>query len=209
MNHIPQLIAEKLLEIHAIKLSPSHPFTWASGILSPIYCDNRKTLSYPDVRTVVSNALVEVSKDFGDFDTVAGVATAGIPHGTLLADRLAKPFCYVRSKPKGHGLKNLIEGDMSAGAKVLVVEDLISTGGSSLEAVESLREAGAQVVGVIAIFSYGFPEATKAFEEANCRFATLTNFQTLIELAVKKGIIKDEELQALSQWRMDPKNWKK
>jgi orotate phosphoribosyltransferase len=200
-------IAEQLLQIKAIKLSPQSPFTWASGILSPIYCDNRKVLSYPAVRQLVKNAFVERADGFGPFDVVAGVATAGIPHGALLADALGKPFVYIRSEAKKHGLKNLVEGDLAPGSRLLVVEDLISTGGSSLKAVEAAREAGAVVVGVLAIFTYGFPEAEQAFAAAGCPLATLSNYPVLLETAVEKSYIRETELAELVRWRENPRAW--
>lgn len=165
-----QILASKLLETGAVRIQPESPFTWASGLRSPIYCDNRILLSYPEIRTGLVDLMVKVIKDFQLFDTVAGVATAGIPAGVLLADRLKMPFAYVRAKPKEHGRQNLIEGSISPDAKVLVIEDLISTGMSSLQAVEAIRQVPAQVVGVLAIFQYGMPKATEAFEKAGCPF---------------------------------------
>jgi orotate phosphoribosyltransferase len=196
-----KLLAQKLLQIKAIKLSPQNPFTWASGILSPIYCDNRVTLSYPDVRNYIKQQFVEKSTAFGDFDVVAGVATAGIPHGMLLADALNKPFIYVRDKPKGHGRQNQIEGEVAANAKVLVVEDLISTGGSSIKAVQILQEIGCEVVGTVAIFTYGFDVATTTFEAANCPLLTLCNYDTLIEVAAETGYVNPSDLEMLKDWR--------
>ena len=163
-------VAQNLLQANAIKLSPQAPFTWASGLKSPIYCDNRITLSYPDIRTSIIKAFQEKAKNFQDFDTVAGVATAGIPHGALLAQALNLPFIYVRSKAKGHGRQNQIEGKISGNEKVLVIEDLISTGGSCLQAVDALQQEGCQVVGVLAIFTYGFQKAVDAFAAADCNF---------------------------------------
>lgn len=200
-------IAGILLQIKAIKLSPQKPFTWASGMLSPIYCDNRTILSHPVSRDQVVEALVHKSADFASFTAVAGVATAGIPHGILLADRLRLPFVYVRDKPKSHGRQNVIEGELEPGASVLVVEDLISTGGSSLKAVEALREAGAKVSGVLAIFNYGFPEAAKAFSDADCPLATLSHYDALLEKAVDMGYISGPENALLSEWRLDPRAW--
>ena len=181
--------ARHLLEIKAVKLSPHDPFTWASGILSPIYCDNRVALSFPAVRTFLKLCLAEQSASFGSFDVVAGVATAGIPHGVLLADALGKPFIYVRSSAKDHGRRNLIEGELPAGQRVLVIEDLISTGGSCLMAAEALREAGAKVVGVLAIFQYGFAKASAAFAEKNIPFQTLTNYDVLVQEAARIGYV--------------------
>ena len=200
-------IAKSLLQINAVKLSPQNPFTWASGIKSPIYCDNRITLSFPTVRNLIINGFVEKSKAFEPFDIVAGVATAGIPHGALLADRLEKPFIYVREKAKSHGRQNQIEGLITEGAKVLVIEDLISTGGSSLKAVETLREAGCVVVGILAIFTYGFEKASTVFKEANCPFDTLSDYDTLIAQAIDNQYVMPEELATLSAWRLSPETW--
>lgn len=208
MSNIAATIAQKLLEVKAIQLSPSKPFTWASGILSPIYCDNRISLSYPDIRSFIKNSLAEKATQFGDFDVVAGVATAGIPHGALLADVLQKPFIYVRSKPKGHGMQNLIEGEIPNGKKVLVIEDLISTGGSSVKAVNALKETGAEVVGTLAIFTYGFEKAKTVFEEANCPFDTLSNYDVLLEEAVSMKYISSEMLNTLQAWKNAPSEWK-
>ena len=180
-----QILATKLLETGAVRIQPESPFTWASGLRSPIYCDNRILLSYPDIRTVLIDLLVKVIKDFEFFDTVAGVATAGIPHGTLLADRLKLPFAYVRSKPKEHGRQNMIEGNIQKNAQVLVVEDLISTGMSSLQAVDAIRQIPANVSGVVAIFQYGLPKAKKSFADAVCPYQTLTDFETVIQVAAE------------------------
>lgn len=199
MNRAAQ-IAQKLLQIKAIKLNPKSPFTWASGIQSPIYCDNRIVLSYPKVRNYVKQAFVETAKEFEYFDKVAGVATAGIAHGALLADVLNLPFVYIRSKAKGHGRQNLIEGELTGTEHVIVVEDLISTGGSSLKAVEAIRATGATVVGVLAIFTYGFEKAQRAFEEANCPLKTLSDYNVLINEAVKTNYIKDSDVQLLQNW---------
>ena len=200
-------LAQKLLQIKAIKLSPSEPFTWASGIKSPIYCDNRVTLSYPEIRTFVKIALSTLSEQLEDYDTVAGVATAGIAHGALIADYIKKPFIYVRSKAKGHGRENLIEGDFSRAKKVLVVEDLISTGGSSIQAVEALRAEGIEVVGVIALFSYEFEKAKKNFEAANCPYLTVSGYSTMLTQAKKTNYITDEEYANLQDWSKDPSGW--
>jgi orotate phosphoribosyltransferase len=204
---IAEQVAEKLLQINAIKLSPQNPFTWASGIKSPIYCDNRIILSYPEVRTFVVKSFAKKSMEFEPFDIVAGVATAGIPHGALLAERIRKPFIYVRDKPKSHGRQNQIEGILTEGARVLVIEDLISTGGSSLKAVEAVREAGGEVIGVLAIFSYGFEKANTVFEQAHCRFDTLSNYDTLVAQAIEKQYIKADDLETLKQWRLSPETW--
>ena len=200
-------LAQKLLQIKAIKLSPSEPFTWASGIKSPIYCDNRLLLSYPSIRNKVTDAFVGLSRQFAPFDCIAGVATAGIAHGALLAQTTKQPFIYVRSKAKGHGRQNLIEGELRPHAKVLVVEDLISTGGSAIQAVEALRAEGAEVVGVIAIFSYGFDQATAAFEAANCKFDTLCNYEALVEEAHQSKYIQEDDKETLTAWRRNPMNW--
>ncbi len=200
-------IARKLLEIRAVRLNPKQPFTWASGILSPIYCDNRLLLSHPSIRDFTTNGFVELAAQFDAFDVVAGVATAGVPHGVLLADRLHKPFVYVREKPKAHGRQNQIEGFLPENARVLVIEDLISTGGSSLKAVEALKAVGAQVVGTAAIFTYGFERATQAFEKADCSLKTLTDYDTLLEVAVEMGYVPSEDLAILSKWRVSPENW--
>jgi orotate phosphoribosyltransferase len=200
-------VAQRLLQIKAIKLNLQNPFTWASGIQSPIYCDNRIALSYPDVRNFIKQSMAEKSREFSDFDSVSGVATAGIAHGALLADALNLPFSYVRSKAKGHGRQNLIEGELNGTEKVLVVEDLISTGGSCLKAVEAIRERGCEVVGVLAIFQYGFAKAEKAFAEANCSFKTLSNYNILIDEAVKANYVQASDLALLKEWSKDPENW--
>ena len=194
-------VAKNLLQIKAIKLSPQSPFTWASGIQSPIYCDNRIVLSHPGIRDFMKSSLVEGTKAFSPFNAISGVATAGIAHGVLLADALGLPFSYVRGAAKGHGRKNQIEGELNGNERVLVVEDLISTGGSSLQAVEILREIGCEVVGVLAIFTYGFESATQAFLEANCPLHTLTNYDILIEEALKSHYISAADMQQLLSWR--------
>ncbi len=200
-NVIAREVAEYLLEIKAVVLSPSEPFTWASGIKSPIYCDNRKTLSYPKVRHFLKTAFADViAEEYKDAEVIAGVATAGIPHGVLVADILNLPFIYVRDKPKGHGLENLIEGKLEKGQKVVVIEDLISTGGSSLKAVDALRSAGAEVLGLGAIFTYGFDKAVKAFEAADCKAFTLSDYPTLIEKALEQDYIKEADKTALMEW---------
>ncbi|MEY4927852.1 MAG: hypothetical protein RI894_2288 [Bacteroidota bacterium] len=200
-------IAQHLLSINAIKLSPNHPFTWASGMLSPIYCDNRKALSFPPTRSLIRDEFVAAAKKMQPFNMVAGVATAGIPWGALIADALDLPFIYVRDKPKSHGLSNRIEGDLRGNERVLVVEDLISTGGSSLEAVEVLRTRGCSVAGVLAIFSYEFPVATARFAEAECPLLTLCGYAALLEQAVKIGYIQADTLDTLNAWRENPKEW--
>lgn len=205
--NIANEVAEKLLQINAVKLNPQNPFTWASGIQSPIYCDNRLVLSFPHVRSFVIEAFVEKAAQFEPFDIIAGVATAGIPHGALLADRLEKPFIYVREKAKSHGRQNQIEGNIFEGARILLIEDLISTGGSSLKAVETLREAGCEVVGILAIFSYGFQKATDVFNAARCPFDTLSNYNVLVEKAIEKHYISPNDLETLQHWRESPTTW--
>jgi orotate phosphoribosyltransferase len=209
-NVVARDMAEFLLEIKAVILNTAEPFTWASGIKSPIYCDNRKTLSHPKVRNFIKTSFSDLIDDeFGDTDVIAGVATAGIPHGALVADVLNLPFVYVRDKPKGHGLENQIEGKLEPGQRVFVIEDLISTGGSSLKAVEALRAAGAEVVGLGAIFTYGFPQAKEAFDQANCKAVTLTNYDTLLEIALRNNYIKQDELDTLKAWKENPQAWNK
>lgn len=204
---VAEKLASYLLEIKAIKLQPNAPFTWASGLKSPIYCDNRMSLSNPEIRTFVKKELAKLAEEFGDFDGVAGVATAGIAHGAYVADELNKPFIYVRSKAKGHGRQNLIEGDISKAKKYVVVEDLISTGGSSIQAVEALRSEGVEVVGVIAIFNYGFDRASNNFSEANCGFKTLSEYKILLEQAVKDNYITEEDKAVLDSWNSNPQAW--
>ncbi len=202
-----QILASKLLETGAVRIQPDKPFTWASGLKSPIYCDNRILLSHPEIRTALIDFMVKVAKDFELFDTVAGVATAGIAHGALLADRLKMPFAYVRSKAKDHGRQNLIEGEIAPYAKVLVVEDLISTGMSSLQAVEAIRQVPAEVVGVLAIFQYGLPVAKVAFQNSNCIFKTLTDYNTIIQVAADEKRIESHHLTLLKDWSANPKQW--
>lgn len=210
MNNIEETIAHQLLQIKAIKLQPANPFTWASGWLSPIYCDNRKTLSYPEVRTYIKDRFADMIREhFADVDVIAGVATGAIAQGALVADILEKPFIYVRSSPKGHGLENLVEGKLLPGQKVVVIEDLISTGGSSLKAVEAIRNNGAEVLGMVAIFSYGFQLADQQFEEKKVKLSTLSNYKTLIKVAVDTGYVTSEEVETLEQWRQNPSQWKK
>lgn len=211
MNHsISTQVAETLLEIKAIKLSPNDHFTWASGWFSPIYCDNRKLLSYPKARKLVYEAFAEViAAKYPEADIIAGVATGAIAHGVLAAEAMGKPFIYVRSAPKGHGLTNQIEGEYKAGMKVVVVEDLISTGGSSLSAVEALRSAGCEVLGMVAIFSYQFPLSVDNFKKADCELTTLSDYTTLIEVAEKQNYIKASDVETLKEWRKSPDTWKK
>lgn len=201
-------IAGELLRIQAVKLQPKDPFTWASGWKSPIYCDNRKTLSFPTVRTYIRQRFSElIEKEFGKPDVIAGIATGGIPQGVLVAQELGLPFIYVRSNVKDHGLGNLIEGTYEAGQNVIVVEDLISTGGSSLQGVQALKDAGLKVKGLIAIFSYGFDTADEAFEKAECPYVVLSDYDHLIEQAMNLGYIKEEELDQLKKWRELPSTW--
>ena len=210
MNNYSKKIAEYLLQIKAIKLEPSNPFTWASGWKSPIYCDNRKTLSYPEVRNYIRDRFAEqVKKQYPGADVIAGVATGAIAIGMLVADALDLPFIYVRSTAKGHGLGNQIEGNYNVGDQVVVIEDLISTGGSSLSAVEALREAGCEVLGMLAIFSYGFQKSVDAFKDASCKLDTLCNYEVLSEEAVEQGYVSESELEALKKWRIDPACWAK
>jgi orotate phosphoribosyltransferase len=205
---VAEQVAASLLEIGAIRLSPSKPFKWASGWLSPIYCDNRLSLSFPVSRTLIKNALVDLIKEkFVGVEAIAGVATAGIPQGALIAEVLNLPFIYVRPKPKDHGMENLIEGKVTKGQKVVVIEDLISTGGSSLKAVEALRDSGFEVLGMAAIFTYGFELAAKNFESSNVQLYTLSNYDALVKLAAEKGYIKEEEMKSLSSWRVAPDVW--
>ena len=210
MDTLKKAFASKLLKIKAIKLQPNNPFTWASGWKSPFYCDNHKALSYPDLRSYVKLELVHaVLEHFPQADAVAGVATGAIAQGALVADALGLPFVYVRSKAKDHGMGNLIEGELPEGAKVVVVEDLISTGGSSLKAVEALRQAGVEVVGMVASYTYGFPVAQKAFEDAGVELVTLTDYEHVVAEAVETGYISEADVELLHEWRKDPANWKK
>ena len=206
MKTLERLFAEKLLKIKAIKLQPANPFTWASGWKSPFYCDNRKTLSYPSLRNFVK---IEITRLILDrfADAIAGVATGAIPQGALEADALNQPFGYERSTPKDHGLENLIEGELRPGMKVVVVEDLISTGGSSLKAVEAIRRDGCEVIGMVAAYTYGFPVAEKAFQDAKVPLVTLTNYEAVMEVALRTGYIEEEDVETLNEWRKDPAHW--
>jgi orotate phosphoribosyltransferase len=202
--------AEKLLQIKALQINTQKPFVWASGWNSPVYCDNRKTLSYPHVRDFVKSELANmILEQFPDADAIAGVATAGIAHGVMAADLLKLPFLYVRSKPKEHGMGNQIEGVLEAGQKVVVVEDLISTGKSSLEVAEVVRAHGATVIGMVGLFTYGFPEAAAAFEKANVPLFTISNYSALMEVAEDQKIISTEEKAHLETWRLSPSTWNK
>lgn len=208
MKTLEKLFAEKLLKIKAIKLQPANPFTWASGWKSPFYCDNRKTLSYPALRSFVKIETARVIlEQFGEVDAIAGVATGAIPQGALVADLLNLPFVYVRSTPKGHGLENLIEGELKPHMKVVVIEDLVSTGGSSLKAIEAIRRDGCEVVGMVAAFTYGFPVAEKAFKAAKVPLITLTNYEAVLEISLKTGYIQESDVEILDNWRKDPANW--
>ncbi len=210
MSESEKKVAESLLKIKAIKLQPSEPFTWASGWKSPIYCDNRKTLSFPEIRTLVRDEFVKTVKaKYPQAEVIAGVATGAIAQGALVAQELGLPFIYVRSSPKDHGLGNLIEGDLKAGQKVVVIEDLISTGGSSLKAAEAVRAAGAEVLGMVAIFTYGFPVSENAFKEHKVELTTLSNYNAMIETAVATGYVKEEQVETLKEWRKSPDSWGK
>jgi orotate phosphoribosyltransferase len=210
MEQFEKKIAEHLLQIKAIKLSPATPFTWASGWKSPIYCDNRKTLSFPVVRTYIRDRFADLIRHhFPEVEVIAGVATGAIPHGMLVADVMQLPFVYVRSAPKDHGLENLIEGSLEAGQKVVVVEDLISTGNSSLKAIDALRTAGATVLGMTAIFTYQFPVAEESFKKADVPLYTLSNYSALIDQALETGFVDASQLESLKQWRKDPSVWGK
>lgn len=209
-QEVARKVAESLLQVKAIKLSPTQPFTWASGWKSPIYCDNRVTLSYPKIRTYIRQEFTRlISEEFGVPDVIAGVATGGIPQGVLVAQDLGLPFIYVRQTEKSHGLGNVIEGVVEPGQSVIVVEDLVSTGGSSLKAVEALRQAGCTVKGMVAIFSYKFPVAEEAFKEAKVKLITLSNYEVLIHTALEQDYIMQKDMESLIAWRSDPANWGK
>ena len=210
MPNTASVVAKKLLEIQAIKLSADAPFTWASGWKSPIYCDNRLSLSYPDVRSFIKEQLADTIRDnFPNVEAIAGVATAGIPQGALVADALNIPFIYVRSKAKGHGMENMIEGKVTAGQKVVVIEDLVSTGGSSLKAVEALRAARFEVLGMLSIFTYGFEVATENFKKAAVKLISLSNYNELIEEALKLKYVDNDQVSNLKMWRENPAGWGK
>lgn len=209
MNTVAEKVASYLLDIKAIKLAPQEPFTWASGWKSPIYCDNRKTLSYPEVRSFIKDQFAEmVRAKYPEAEVIAGVATGAIAQGVLVAQELDLPFIYVRSSAKDHGLTNLIEGEYRPGQKVVVIEDLISTGGSSLKAVEALREAGCEVLGMCAIFTYGFEKAENNFAQAGCELSTLSNYNALLDNALKTGYIQPSEVEKLKEWRLSPETYK-
>ncbi len=208
MKQLDRILAEKLLRISAIKLQPENPFVWASGWNSPIYTDNRKTLSYPDIRSFIKVELCRlIMEEFETPDAIAGVATGAIAQGALVADTMGLPYVYVRSTPKDHGLENLIEGNLKPGQKVVVIEDLISTGGSSLKAVEAIRAAGCEVVGMAAIFTYGFPVAEEAFKKAGVTLRTLSNYNSMLEAALETDYIKASDIETLREWRKDPSIW--
>lgn len=208
MKTVARILAEKLLKTNSVKLQPANPFVWASGWNSPIYTDNRRTLSYPDVRSFIKIELARlILENFPQVDAIAGVATGAIAQGALVADMLGKPYVYVRSAPKDHGLENLIEGNLRQGQKVVVIEDLISTGKSSLKAVEAIRAAGCEVVGMVALFTYGFPTAQENFAAAGVDLFTLSNYNALLEAALEGNYINEDELSTLREWRTDPANW--
>ncbi|OCA85505.1 orotate phosphoribosyltransferase [Bacillus sp. FJAT-27225] len=201
-------IAEHLLEINAVSLRPQEPFTWSSGMRSPIYCDNRLTMSYPEVRREIANGLGElIQAHFPEAEVIAGTATAGIPHAAWVSAKLDMPMCYVRSSAKGHGKGNQIEGKIMPGQKVVIVEDLISTGGSVITAAEALRAAGAEVIGAVAIFTYALDKGKQLLSEAELKVAALSNFPELVEAAKEKGYISESDMDALSEWRKDPAGW--
>ena len=209
MKTLEKIFAEKLLRIKAIKLQPANPFTWASGWKSPFYCDNRKTLSYASLRSFVKIELARViQENYGNVDAIAGVATGAIAQGAMVAALLNLPFVYVRSSPKDHGLENTIEGELRPGMKVVVIEDLVSTGKSSLKAVDAIRQNGCEVIGMVASFTYGFNEAKEAFKNAKVSLITLTNYDAVLDVAIKTGYINESELPLLQEWRSDPAHWK-
>jgi len=208
MKIIEKLFAERLLKIKAIKIQPDNPFMWASGWKSPFYCDNRKTLSYPNLRNFVKTEIARIIMEkYGQVDAIAGVATGAIPQGALVADALHLPFVYVRSTPKDHGLENLIEGELRPRMKVVVIEDLVSTGGSSLKAVEAIRRDGSEVIGMIAAFTYGFEQSVNAFKKANVELTSLTNYESVLEVALQTGYIEEDDVEILDRWRQDPIHW--
>ena len=208
MKETAKIVAKKLLEINAIKLNVENPFTWASGWKSPIYCDNRLSLSYPEVRTFIKNQLAStIQENFSGAEAIAGVATAGIPQGALVADALNIPFIYVRSKPKGHGLENLIEGKVTKGQKVVVIEDLVSTGGSSLKDIEAVRKSEFSVLGMVSIFTYGFPVAQENFDNAKVPLISLSTYNELIDEALHLNYVTEEQILKLKNWREDPGSW--
>ncbi|MDD2551564.1 MAG: orotate phosphoribosyltransferase [Dysgonamonadaceae bacterium] len=208
MDTLEKITAKKLLKIKAVKLQPSNPFTWASGWKSPIYCDNRKLMSYPDIRNFLKIQFGRIILEkYPNVEAIAGVATGAIAPGAIVADLLGLPFVYIRATPKGHGLENLIEGDLRPKQKVVVVEDLVSTGKSSLKAVEAIRKDGAEVIGMVSIFTYGFPIATQNMQEANVEFTSLSNYDAILEEALSSEYIDESELQTLQDWRENPDTW--
>jgi orotate phosphoribosyltransferase len=210
MEHRQIQVAKQLLAINTIKIQPDAPFTWASGWKAPIYCDNRKILSYPAVRTFICEEFTRlIQEKYPDAEAIAGVATGAIAHGVLVAEKLGLPFIYIRSAPKGHGLENLIEGDIPQGTKTVIIEDLVSTGTSSLNAADAVRKYGAEVLGMMAIFTYNFPHAAKNFETANIELTTLSNYNVLLKLAFDSGEINNEQLESLNNWRKNPETWGK
>ncbi|MEC0237107.1 orotate phosphoribosyltransferase [Paenibacillus kribbensis] len=210
LNNIPEQIASHLLRIQAVALRPQQPFTWTSGIKSPIYCDNRLTMSYPEVRELIADSFAALIREqYPKTEVIAGTATAGIPHAAWVAQKLNLPMAYVRDKAKGHGKENQIEGRISAGQKVMVIEDLISTGGSSIKAAQAVAQAGAQPLAVLAIFSYQLDKATQAFEEAGVKLQSLSNYTALMEVALREGTIQEEEMELLRSWRQDPASFGK
>ena len=203
-------VTKKLLEIDTIKVQPLSPFTWASGWKSPIYCDNRKILSFPETRSFIRDKFVEIIQNkYPQAEVIAGVATGAIAHGVLVADKLGLPFIYIRSKPKGHGLENLIEGDLKPGQKVVVIEDLVSTGESSLKAAEAVNNFGGEVIGMLSIFTYNFDVAKEKFKKANIELTPLSRYQVLIDTALAAGEISKDQIETLMEWRKDPANWEK
>jgi len=209
MKTLEKSVAEKLLKIKAVKLQPNNPFIWASGWKSPIYCDNRKTLSYPQIRTFIKIELARLILElYPDVEVIAGVATGAIAQGALVADALGLPFVYVRPTPKDHGLENMIEGDLRPRQKVVVIEDLISTGGSSLKAVDAIRNDGSEVLGMLAIFSYGFPVAEQKFKAAKVKLTTLCNYESVLAEALATKYIAPEDIETLQEWRQSPSTWK-
>jgi orotate phosphoribosyltransferase len=208
MKTLEQILAKKLLKIKAVKLQPANPFTWASGWKSPIYCDNRKTLSYPPLRNFIKLELARtIIERYENVTAIAGVATGAIAQGAMVAEELNLPFVYIRATPKDHGLENLIEGDLKPGSKVVIIEDLISTGGSSLKAAEAVRNAGCDVIGMVAIFTYGFPLATEKFKDAKVNLTSLCNYDSILDEALKTDYIDESEIKTLQEWRKDPAHW--
>jgi orotate phosphoribosyltransferase len=209
MKTLEKNVAEKLLKIKAVKLQPNNPFVWASGWNSPIYCDNRKTLSYPQIRSYIKIELARLIMEmYPEAEVIAGVATGAIAQGALVADALGLPFVYIRSAPKDHGLENLIEGDLRPKQKVVVIEDLISTGGSSLRAVEAIRKDGSEVLGMVAIFTYGFPEAEQQFKKSKVKLTTLCTYEAVLSEALAVNYISEDDIETLQEWRQNPSTWK-